>query len=80
MKESGRSVLGDVSVIGFDDTAPVALTHPALTAVAIPSREMAQQATNLLLRAIAEGAPPINSAQLLRTTLVIRDSTGPARR
>ncbi|WP_112248944.1 LacI family DNA-binding transcriptional regulator [Kribbella monticola] len=80
VKESGRSVPGDVSVIGFDDTAPVGLTHPALTAVAIPSREMAQQATNLLLRAISEGTAPVNSAQLLRTSLVIRDSTGPAKR
>jgi LacI family transcriptional regulator len=80
VKESGRSVPGDVSVIGFDDTAPVGLTHPALTAVAIPSREMAQQATNLLLRAISAGTAPVNSAQLLRTSLVIRDSTGPAKR
>ncbi|GAA3566806.1 LacI family DNA-binding transcriptional regulator [Kribbella ginsengisoli] len=80
VKESGRSVPGDVSVIGFDDTAPVALTHPALTAVAIPSREMARQATALLLRAIDEGTQPVNSAQLLRTSLVIRDSTGPAPR
>ncbi|MEV6416453.1 LacI family DNA-binding transcriptional regulator [Kribbella sp. NPDC051718] len=80
VKESGRSVPGDVSVIGFDDTAPVALTHPALTAVAIPSREMARQATALLLRAIDDGTQPVNSAQLLRTSLVIRDSTGPAPR
>ncbi|WP_328327613.1 LacI family transcriptional regulator [Kribbella sp. NBC_00382] len=80
VKESGRSVPGDVSVIGFDDTAPVALTHPALTAVAIPSREMARQATALLLRAIDERTQPVNSAQLLRTSLVIRDSTGPAAR
>lgn len=79
VKESGRSVPGDVSVIGFDDTAPVALTHPALTAVAIPARQMAQQATTLLLRAITEGTPPVNAAQLLRTSLVIRNSTAPAR-
>ena len=76
--ESGRSVPGQVSVVGFDDIAQVGRTHPALTTVAIPKREMAEQAVRLLLNAIAEQRPPTNSLQLLRPRLIPRASSGPA--
>ncbi|WP_246378180.1 LacI family DNA-binding transcriptional regulator [Nonomuraea soli] len=75
---SGRSVPGDLSIVGHDDIEEVRHTHPALTTVAAPGREMARQAIELLLRAVQEGRRPVNSLQLLRSTLVARDSSGPA--
>lgn len=74
----GRSVPGDLSVVGHDDIDEVRVTHPALTTVAVPSREMTRQAIELLLRALDEGRPPVNSLQLLRSTLIVRASSGPA--
>lgn len=73
---AGRSVPGDLSVVGHDDIAEVRHTHPALTTVAIPSREMARQAATLLLHAIADGRPPRGTLHLLRPSLIIRNSTG----
>ena len=76
--QSGRSVPDDVSVVGLDDIAQVGHAHPALTTVAIPKREMAQQAVDLLLRAISERRAPANAVSLLRPDLVARDSTAAA--
>ncbi|MFI6318248.1 LacI family DNA-binding transcriptional regulator [Nonomuraea sp. NPDC050556] len=73
---AGRSVPGDLSVVGHDDIAEVRHTHPALTTVAIPSREMARQAATLLLHAIADGRPPHGTLHLLQPSLIIRSSTG----
>ncbi|TWF91557.1 LacI family DNA-binding transcriptional regulator [Kitasatospora viridis] len=73
----GRSVPHDLSIVGHDDVPESRLTWPALTSVAIPSREMARQAIELLLRAVAKSAAPTNSLQLLRPELVARGSTGP---
>jgi LacI family transcriptional regulator len=75
IREYGRRVPGDMSVVGFDDIAQVGRANPALTTVALPKREMAQQAVELLLRAVKSGAPPTNVVALLRPTLVVRDSS-----
>ncbi|MET9221832.1 substrate-binding domain-containing protein [Streptomyces sp. NPDC003300] len=61
----GRSAPDDLSVVGPDGNAEVRLSRPALTTVAIPERQMARQAVELLLRAIppapARGPPPSTS-------------------
>ncbi|WP_034274853.1 LacI family DNA-binding transcriptional regulator [Actinospica robiniae] len=74
---SGRSIPGDVSVVGQDNVPKVSRSHPALTTVSFPRREMARQAIDVLLRAIAAGEAPGNFIQMLRPTLVVRDSSGP---
>ncbi|MFF9042083.1 LacI family DNA-binding transcriptional regulator [Streptomyces sp. NPDC014892] len=76
---SGQRVPGDVSVVGFDDIAQVVQIQPALTTITFPKREMAQQAVELLLRAVDSGRPPTNVISLLRPTLTIRDSSAPPR-
>ncbi|HEY0756497.1 MAG TPA: LacI family DNA-binding transcriptional regulator [Ktedonobacteraceae bacterium] len=48
-KMHGLRVPEDLSVIGFDDIAPSASTHPALTTIRQPFREMGQCAAELLL-------------------------------
>ncbi|OLE28117.1 MAG: LacI family transcriptional regulator [Catenulispora sp. 13_1_20CM_3_70_7] len=76
---SGQRVPDDVSIVGFDDIAQVGRIRPALTTIAIPKREMAQNAVELLLRAMESGRPPTNALSLLRPTLVTRDSSAPPR-
>lgn len=48
-KMRGLRVPEDLSVIGFDDTAPSGSTHPALTTIRQPFHEMGQCAIELLL-------------------------------
>lgn len=79
LQQAGRDVPGEISLIGVDDIDQVGRTRPALTTVAIPKREMAQQAVGLLLRAIDECRPPANALQLLRPRLIARGSSGAPR-
>jgi LacI family transcriptional regulator len=74
----GLSVPGDLSLVGHDDNPEVQLTSPALTSVALPKRQMARQAVELLLRGVTKSGTTVNSVQLLRPELIVRDSTGPA--
>ncbi|MER7757015.1 LacI family DNA-binding transcriptional regulator [Kitasatospora sp. NPDC097643] len=76
-RATGRSVPGDLSIVGHDDNPEVRLTRPPLTSVAIPKQEMARLAVELLLRAVAKSGTVVNSLQLLRPELVVRDSTCP---
>ncbi|MFF7158425.1 substrate-binding domain-containing protein [Streptomyces sp. NPDC008139] len=76
----GRSVPDDLSVVGHDDNAEVRLSRPALTTVAIPERQMARQAVELLLRAIRLAGPQTATLHLPRPDLIVRHSTGPARK
>jgi LacI family transcriptional regulator len=78
-RAAGRSVPGDLSVVGHDDNPDVRLARPALTTISLPRREMARQAVELLLRAITKTGTPSNSVQLMRPELIVRGSTGPAR-
>ncbi|MEV7598884.1 LacI family DNA-binding transcriptional regulator [Kitasatospora sp. NPDC089797] len=78
-RAAGRSVPHDLSLIG-QDISEVQHSHPALTTVAIPKREMARQATELLLRALTKTGTPANSVQLMRPELIVRGSTAPPAR
>ncbi|MFD0071119.1 LacI family DNA-binding transcriptional regulator [Streptomyces sp. NPDC127166] len=80
-RTAGRSVPGDLSLVGHDDDPEVrfGLGRPALTSVAVPTRAMARQAVELLLRALTKSGTVVNSLQLLRPELVVRDSTCPPR-
>jgi len=57
LREAGRDVPGDVSVIGFDDHALAAQCSPGLTTVHQPLREEGARAAELVL-AMIDGAPP----------------------
>ncbi len=74
----GLSVPRDLSVVGFDDLAIADLTSPRLTTIHQPLREMAEQATRLVLRLLEEGPPEVTRVELT-TSLVVRDSTAPPR-
>ena len=70
----GIAVPGELSVVGYDDLAIAELTSPRLTTVHQPLREMAEQATKLLLQLLDEPRPEVTRVQLA-TSLVVRDST-----
>ena len=75
IRESGRTVPGDVAVIGFDDVEVAVHTDPPLTTIRQPMHEMGVTAARLLLAALA-GAPLPAVPTVLPTSLVVRGSTG----
>jgi LacI family transcriptional regulator, galactose operon repressor len=72
-RERGLSVPGDLSIVGFDDSAD---DHAGLTTIHQPLREKGRVATELLLRMLA-GHAPEDVSTLLPTRLVVRNSTAP---
>jgi len=79
LHEAGLRVPHDVSVVGFDDTAEAALYWPPLTTVHQNLDEVGRRASALLL-ALIDGAPDLAQRTVVSTRLVVRGSTGPARR
>jgi LacI family transcriptional regulator len=79
LRQLGKNVPEDVSVVGFDDTLVAPLVTPALTTVRQPLADMGQFAVRNLLRVI-EGRPLSSLSVQLATTLVIRGSCAPPAR
>ena len=79
LREAGRNIPQDVSVVGFDDIQSAAFQNPALTTVRQPLREMGMLAAETLLRRIA-AAPgePYLKEIVVQPELVCRASTAPA--
>jgi LacI family transcriptional regulator len=72
----GLSVPHDLSVVGVDDISQAAHTHPPLTTISIPKREMARAATEVLLRYIQGIDIPKEPLKILISPhLKIRQST-----
>lgn len=76
--ERERSVPGDVSVVGFEDTFVAALPQVRLTTVSVPRRELGIQAAQLLLERIADPAQPVRNL-VLQPGFVVRGTTAPPR-
>ena len=76
--DRGLSVPHDLSIVSFDDTPVVRLSHPTLTAVTQPIAAMAAAASDLLIRAKA-GETGLPTGRVLPFALVVRDSSGPPR-
>jgi DNA-binding LacI/PurR family transcriptional regulator len=76
VRRAGRDVPGDVSVVGFDDSAFMSLTDPPLTTVRQPIEAMGRAAVDLLV-AYIEGAESSTQEMLFEPELVVRGSTGP---
>src|SRR5690606_23871727 len=80
----GVRVPQDLSIATFNDVFPVGHTVPALTAVALPGKEMGRTAGDLLVRLIDQksknGSLPAAATQhRLAERLVVRDSTAAPR-
>lgn len=74
LSEHGRSVPGDISVVGFDDVAEAGFFTPPLTSVRQDFPEMGRRSVELLLRQIDTGARTTEHV-MLAPTLVLRGST-----
>jgi alanine racemase len=79
VRARGLDVPGDVSVVGYDDSPFMAFTDPPLTTVRQPVAAMSQSAVQTLVDAITGHETP-QGEYLFSGELVVRGSTGPARR
>jgi LacI family transcriptional regulator len=77
LREAGRRVPDDVSVVGFDDIPLAAYFDPPLTTIRLPAFELGQAAGRALLDRIAD--PAAAGRTLLPTELIVRGSTAPPR-
>ncbi|HEX3428729.1 MAG TPA: LacI family DNA-binding transcriptional regulator [Candidatus Limnocylindrales bacterium] len=76
VRRAGLSVPGDVSVVGFDDSALMNCTDPPLTTVRQPIESMGRLVIELLVGQIAGSPVPLEEL-LFEPELVVRGSTGP---
>lgn len=70
--DSGRTIPGDVAVVGFDNSSAALSGRVALTTVNQPALDSGRTAADNLLRMLAGESP--EPATILPTTLVVRES------
>jgi DNA-binding LacI/PurR family transcriptional regulator len=71
LREAGRSVPGDVAVVGFDDL-PIAMhTDPKLTTIHQPVQALGREAARMLIDLLDGGQP---EPFILPTNVVVRES------
>lgn len=75
LQEGGRSVPGDLAVVGWDDVMAARYIRPGLTTVRQPVYELGTLAAERLHERVS-GAPPREGQRLLPTELVLRASCG----
>jgi DNA-binding LacI/PurR family transcriptional regulator len=76
LREVGRRVPEDVSVIGFDDTPQSAFYSPPLTTVRLDFVGLGRDCFRLLVREPEERSAPVPSS-VWAPMLIVRDSSGP---
>ncbi len=79
LQDANLRVPQDVSIIGFDDIKAAAYTYPRLTTISQPLAEIGRVATQALLNRLHGTAVPRGEITV-QPTLVVRESTGPARK
>ncbi len=77
--KSGISIPEDLSVIGFDDIDLSDIIHPPLTTLRLPRNDLAQAFYDALQDFKDDPHAP-GHQYTVKTTLVVRESTGPARK
>ncbi|WP_440099018.1 LacI family DNA-binding transcriptional regulator [Streptosporangium sp. H16] len=73
LRQHGRSVPGDVAMVGFDDSSAALACRPPLTTVRHPVEDMAAEMGRLLLTHIEHPDHPVTS-RIFEPTLVVRES------
>jgi len=74
LKQAGRRIPQDISVVGFDDVPFARYLSPALTTVRAPIEEVGREAVRQLTKLM--NGEQAEALTLLRTELVIRESCG----
>ncbi len=77
LREAGKRVPQDVSVVGFDDMPLASYFDPPLTTMRQDTFEMGRQAARLLIHAVEDPDSPRQHV-FLPAELVVRSSTAPA--
>jgi LacI family transcriptional regulator len=72
--ELGLSIPGDLQVVGFDDIELASYTHPPLSTVAQPKKEIGETSVRLLLERINDNNLPARR-EILPTKLILRKTT-----
>ena len=80
IRDLGLLIPDDISVVGFDDVDLAQHVDPPLTTVNQPIRSKGEEAVRVLLDEILHPERGVPEHCLLPTRLVVRGSTGPARR
>jgi DNA-binding LacI/PurR family transcriptional regulator len=78
VRRLGMSVPGDVSVVGYDDSALMTCTDPPLTTVRQPIDAMGRAVVSTLVQQV-EGGTVASAELLFEPELVVRGSTARAR-
>jgi LacI family transcriptional regulator len=74
LKDSGKLIPDDVSIIGFDDVVPEGMIIPALCTVSVPKLEMGVEAMKLISEQIKN--PDFKNKKILvPVELIVRQST-----
>jgi LacI family transcriptional regulator len=79
LEDLNLRIPADVSIIGFDDISAASYTSPRLTTIRQPLAEIGRIATQALLSRIHDTLPPRDQI-VVQPTLVVRESTGPAKK
>jgi LacI family transcriptional regulator len=74
VRDLGRRIPDDISIVGFDDIPQAAQVNPPLTTVHQPLEQMGRTAARMLLEIMDDPAHPAQRLQLA-TELVVRRST-----
>jgi DNA-binding LacI/PurR family transcriptional regulator len=77
-RDARVSIPAEVSVSGFDDLAEASWAIPTLTTVRQPIESKGRLAAEFLVESISAADNSRAHQQRLHTTLLVRDSTGPA--
>ncbi len=75
LRRAGRSVPGDVALVGYDDSQIATTTEPSLSTVRQPIEDMGREMAQLLLALVARRERAVRHV-ILATELVIRASSG----
>lgn len=76
LKDRGKSIPADISIVGFDNILFAQYFDPPLTTIAQPMQEIGKHAMTMLADILA-GAPPAAKDVILPFELVVRGSTAP---
>jgi DNA-binding LacI/PurR family transcriptional regulator len=71
LREAGRTVPGDVAVIGFDDLSVAQVCDPPLTTVHQPIQALGREMARMLVQLVGGGTP----TPLILPTRLVRRAT-----
>ncbi|MDQ0220486.1 LacI family transcriptional regulator [Peribacillus cavernae] len=73
--KQGKSVPGDIAVIGFDDQPIASVVEPALTTIKQPAEEIGYKAMEVMIKSIESELEPNDMDIHLPLQLIVRHST-----